>query len=93
MVNNRFKPSIEALMVVPRHYDKTQGRRYGDGIGRITLQWLPEDAVTVSVGGELFYAAIKRRGESGLSNFEDSRIGLYYPDSRVFVQATYAWAR
>lgn len=93
VLNNRLKPSLEALVVVPRDYDKTLGTRYGEGIGRIALEWLPEDAVTVSVGGELFYAAIKRSGEKSLSNFEDSRIGLYYPDSRVFVQATYAWAR
>ncbi len=91
--DGRLKPSVEAVVLVPLLYDSTTCTRYADAIGRVCLDWLPHDVVTVSLGCELFYSACTRTGEDTFRNFNESLVGSYYPHSRMVFECTYAWAQ
>jgi len=92
LFNQRIKPAIEGLYMVPLGYDNTNMTRYGDGVGKASIRWEPSDNIQLQIGGEGFYSMTKFAGEDSYRNNEKTALGLYYPSSRGFVEMTYTWA-
>jgi len=90
--DGNLKPSLEVVYLRPFRYDESGGKRIGDVIGTAELSWKPLDAVGIDLGVSGYYSAVKS-DDDDISNLYDSKIGLFYPHSRVFLNTVFTWTR
>lgn len=92
--DRNLKPSIEAVYLYPFRYDDTNGKRIGDLIGTAELSWKPADAMEIDLGVSGYYAAqLSKANGDELRNIYDNKIGLFFPQSRVYLNAVFNWAQ
>lgn len=92
-LDGNLKPILECLYLYPFQYDNASGKRYGDLYGTARIDWKATDAVLLSIGTQGFYSIFKEKGSDEISNLDESKIGLYFPNSRVFIKGTFNWSR
>lgn len=92
-LDGNVKPSLEGVYVYPFSYDDAQGKRYGDLIGKAQVTWRAADAAQISFGTQGYYSILKPKGMDEICNETENRVGMYFPDSRVFLEGTFSWIR
>ncbi|NLG17337.1 MAG: hypothetical protein GX556_08430 [Fibrobacter sp.] len=92
LFDGNLTPSIEAVYLYPFGYDDTEGKRIGDIIGTAELSWKPADAVEMDLGFSGYYAAFSSKNNE-IRNIYDNKIGLFFPQSRIYLNAVFNWAR
>lgn len=93
ILDGTFKPSLEGVYVYPFRYDDARGKRYGDLIGKVQVTWKAADAAQVSFGTQGYYSILKSKEKDEICNEAENRVGMYFPDSRVFLEGTFSWIR
>lgn len=95
-INNDFdfpslnlKQSTQLSYINPMGYDENI-ERLGELIGGLSFKYTPQDALTITLGGEGFYSAIKENDT--IKNSMANKVGLFYNESRIYLNATYNWS-
>lgn len=93
LLNGDIKPAIEGVYLYPYGYDDSRGTRLGDLIGKAAFTWNPADAVAFELGAQGYYALFRPKGKNTIENIDENRIGLFFPQSRVYFITVFNWSR
>ena len=92
-LDGNLKPALQCVYVYPFNYDNSLGKRYGDIFGTAEINWKVTDAVLLQFGTQGYYSIFKEKNSDKITNLDENKIGLYFPNSRVYIQGTFNWRR
>lgn len=90
VANGYLKPGITLAYLYPFKYSPTI-ERLGDMTGTVNLLYKPTDNLKIDTGFEGFYSATKKKGSDDIYNNDMNMFGLFYKESRAFLNVTYSW--
>lgn len=91
LFNDALIPSVAASYFFPMIYDTKEKTRYGRGIVMPEVKWNINDALSLSLGANIYFAFKKDAGSSAIAIDRDDPIGMFYDDSSAYLRFTYAW--